>query len=248
MKKRIVITDLTRMQHGNVCICGYDKDHNCVRPIFSSLGISEKSLIQDGKPIIFPFALVEFDFVSPRPQPPHTEDTIFFSGSPQFIQQVSDRQKILIWSLFDDVENLFEQPVLTDVGFSVMDCQGPRSVGTIEPKIIHKIIYEAGPDGVWDFRMAFDDNSDTYFRLKITDLTWHYYCNSFRGTGRDADSIAKEMTNVLKDKTVLIRIGLSRGWAKFPDRCFLQVNGIYTFPDYLDGKIFIDFYEHANLS
>ena len=39
----------------------------------------------------------------------------------------------------------------------------------------------------------------------------------------------------------LKRIGLSRGWAKFPDRCFLQVNGVYTFPDYLQGKTFAEF-------
>lgn len=40
---------------------------------------------------------------------------------------------------------------------------------------------------------------------------------------------------------VYLRIGLARGWKKYPDRCFLQITGVYTFPDYLDGKIFADF-------
>jgi hypothetical protein len=80
------------------------------------------------------------------------------------------------------------------------------------------------------------------FRLKITDLTWHYFCNSLRGQFASADPCAAEMVRMLQDKHVYLRIGLSRGWKKFPERCFLQLNGIYTFPDYLDGKTFADFY------
>ena len=34
---------------------------------------------------------------------------------------------------------------------------------------------------------------------------------------------------------------LARGWQKFPERCYLQITGVYTFPDYLEGKIFTDF-------
>lgn len=241
VKRRLVITDLTRMQHGNVCICGYDKEHACIRPILLN-GIPEKSLVKEGKPVIFPFALVEFDFLSPRPEAPHTEDYFYLSNSPVFIQRVANSQKVLDWSVFETVEDLFEQPVLTDVGFSVMDSQGPRSVGTIRPKTIQNIIYESGPDGTWDYRIEFKDSSDASYRLKITDLTWHYYCNSQRGQFSSPDALAGQMAKMLQDKNVYLRIGLSRGWKKFPDRCFLQLNGIYTFPDYLDGKTFADFY------
>jgi hypothetical protein len=38
-----------------------------------------------------------------------------------------------------------------------------------------------------------------------------------------------------------LRIGLARGWDEQPDRCYLQITGIYTFPDYLAGKTFDDF-------
>ena len=241
MKKRIVITDLTRMQQGHVCFCGYDKEHACIRPILLH-GITEKSLVKDGKPVIFPFALVEFDFLSPRPEPPHTEDYFYISSSTAFVQRVANSQKVLDWSVFETVEDIFEQPVLTDSGFSVMDCQGPRSVGTIRPKSTQKIIYESGLEGTWDYRIEFKDGSGASYRLKITDLTWHYFCNSQRGQFSTAESCAAQMTRMLHDRTVYLRIGLSRGWKKFPDRCFLQVNGIHTFPDYLDGKTFVDFY------
>ena len=34
MKKKLAITDLTRMSRGCVCIAGYDKDGCCFRPTF----------------------------------------------------------------------------------------------------------------------------------------------------------------------------------------------------------------------
>jgi hypothetical protein len=44
---------------------------------------------------------------------------------------------------------------------------------------------------------------------------------------------------------VYLRIGLARHW--HPDheqpknRCYLQITGVYTFPDYLGGRCFADF-------
>jgi hypothetical protein len=37
-------------------------------------------------------------------------------------------------------------------------------------------------------------------------------------------------------------------WQKFPERCYLQITGIYTFPDYLKGRTFIDFRTKDNVS
>jgi hypothetical protein len=45
-----------------------------------------------------------------------------------------------------------------------------------------------------------------------------------------------------------LRIGLTRPWGERGDRCFLQVNGIYSFPDYLDGRSFADFAPAAPLA
>ena len=54
--------------------------------------------------------------------------------------------------------------------------------------------------------------------------------------------IADQMTQLLQSRKVYLRVGLSRGWKKFPDRCYLQINAIYTSPDYLEGKTFFDFF------
>jgi hypothetical protein len=77
--------------------------------------------------------------------------------------------------------------------------------------------------------------------LAITDLTCNYYCAAQRSAQRDPAQIAEALTKTLKSKTVYLRVGLSRGWVKHPGRCFLQLNSIITFPDYLEGKTFADF-------
>ena len=73
------------------------------------------------------------------------------------------------------------------------------------------------------------------------DLTWRYFHDQQRLNGRAPGDIASEMTALLKSKEVLLRIGLARGWEEHPDRCYIQLTGVYTFPDYLEGKTFADF-------
>jgi hypothetical protein len=127
-----------------------------------------------------------------------------------------------------------------------MDGQGARSIGTIQPKTIHKVFYEQGEDDAWNYRLGFYDPSGAYYRLKIVDLTWNYYGDSLRDENTEPARVAEKLTAVLKNKTVYLRVGLARGWMKFPDRCYLQVTGIYTFPDYLQGKTFADLKKLTN--
>jgi hypothetical protein len=239
----LVITDLTRMHRGMVCIAGYDKDLHCIRPILPPPGISEHQLLgPNGKPIIFPFAVIRLDLLDPHPEPPHTEDVYFFSSSPQFVRLAKDPQDLLERILFPDVSAIFEQPIQSDFGFYVREGQGPRSLGAIRPDAIAKVGYEPEPGGgAWDYRLAFTDARGDAYRLKITDLTWQYYCQSLRSEQRDPAKIALELTHLLQTRDVYLRIGLARGWNEFPDRCYLQITGIYTFPDYLEGKTFASF-------
>ena len=242
MITRLVITDLTRMQRGRVCIAGYDQNRRAIRPVLPPPGIPESGLFKDAQPVIFPFALVAFDLLEPHPQPPHTEDVFYLPESPQRIRTVQSREAVLAWSEFPDVQAIFGQPVLAGPGFYVLDCQGERSLGTIRPKKIQQVLYAPGEEtDAWDYRLAFEDALGRAYRLKITDLTWQYYCQSLRGETHDPQRIAAELTQALQERQVYLRIGLARGWAKFPERCFLQINGVYTFPDYLEGKTFADF-------
>jgi hypothetical protein len=248
MKTILAITDLTRMNRGRVCIAGYDREQRCIRPQLPPPGIPESALELNGQAIIYPFAVIELDLLEARPQAPHTEDFNYDPYSVQFVRPVTDRMKVLTWSLHESVAAIFELPILSDFGFYVKSCQGPRSLGTIRPRVIIKVFY--GPDdvkGAWDYRLHFYDGAGVFYRLKIVDLTWHYYCDSLRSSGMEPAEIAAILTESLRTRKVYLRIGLSRGWKEYPDRCFLQVTAIHTFPDYLEGKTFLDLRPHEPL-
>ena len=242
MSKPIVITDVTRMQEGRVCIAGYDQHGNCLRPVLPPPGIHESSLYSHSRPIIFPSAKLEFEFTQPTPQPPHTEDVRYDPASVKFVerQPVERWHKMLTATLSCSVGAIFEQPILTDPGFYVMDGQGPRSLGTIRPSRIIKAVYEQAEDK-WKYRLGFEDGSGAVYWLNVTDLSWRYFHDRQRAAGRAPSEIAAAMTTAVKNSEVYLRVGLARGWDKFPERCYLQLTGIYTFPDYLEGRTFADF-------
>ena len=133
MKTKIVITDLTRMYGRRVCIAGYTAGRECVRPVLPPPGIPENSLFHTGDAIIYPFAVVEMGLMGHVGEPPHTEDQLYDFESVRFIRRVQNRSQVLGWSIFDNVEAIFEQPIQDDLGFYVKSCQGPRSLGTIQP-------------------------------------------------------------------------------------------------------------------
>jgi len=75
MRKKVIMTDLSKIKGSIVCIAGYDyNDRVHVRPVIPYEGINETFLFEGSKLIIKPFAIVEFDFLRHIPNPPHSED------------------------------------------------------------------------------------------------------------------------------------------------------------------------------
>ncbi|MBM3134731.1 MAG: hypothetical protein FJZ89_05460 [Chloroflexi bacterium] len=242
MKRLIVITDVTRMREGRVCVAGYDQDGNCIRPVLPPPGIHERTLYSQGRLIVFPFAVVEYDLLQPVPQPPHTEDYRYDPTSVCFREQLDENRKreLLTKTLFPSVKAVFEVPIYSDIGYYVIEGQGPRSIGTIQPKRMTKAIYEQSLEGTWKYRLGFVDGAGMLYWLTVTDLTWRYYNDHQRKAGRDPAAISRSLTSVLKSRAVYLRVGLTRGWEEFPGRCFIQITGVYTFPDYLEGRTIAD--------
>ncbi len=243
MKKPIVITEVTRMQEGRVCIAGYDQHGHCLRPVLPPPGIHESTLYAGPRPIIFPSAKVEFEFTQPTPQPPHTEDIRYEPASVRLIERQPEERwhKMLQATVSPSVAAIFEQPILTDFGYYILDGQGPRSLGTIKPVCITQVIHELSPENKWQYRLRFEDGAGAPFRLTVTDLAWRYFCDRQRTQGAAPAQIAANLLRILQTSEVYLRVGLARGWDKFPGRCFIQLTGIHTFPDYLQGKTFADF-------
>ena len=242
MKTSLVITDVTRMQEGRVCIAGYTRQGKCIRPVMPPPGIHERTLYSQGRVMVFPFAVVEYDLLQQVPQPPHTEDCRYDPTSVRFVERLDEKRKrvVLDKTLFPDVKTIFEAPVYSDYGYYIMEGQGPRSLGTVRPQQVTHTIHELSPEEKWSYRLVFVDGAGSTYRLTVTDLAWRYYHDHQRQIGQEPKEISSGLTSMLKSSQVYLRIGLARGWEKFPDRCFIQITGVYTFPDYLNGRTFAD--------
>ena len=245
MKRQIAITDLTRMRVPNVCIAGYTKDGACLRPIVPFRGIPEWFLRKDDRLIIRPFAVVEFDFVCPVLEAPHTEDWEIDRFHRRLITaQLPEEKKLRLLekTASDSVAEIFGAKIHSDFGFYVQAGEGERSLGTICPAEITSLVYELKYNGKWDYRIVFKDQGAQTYRLAITDLTYRHYLDYGRiRLNYPLDELVSRLTRAFNQRTTFLRIGLARLWEKFPDRCYLQVTGIYTFPDYLSGRTFTDF-------
>ena len=241
MNQELMITDLTRMSGGHVCVAGYAHDGQAIR--LAAPRLHEMDIAVNGQPIAFPAAVVACDLLDHLPDPPHTEDYSFDPYSLRLVRRLQGAawQAALDRLLFGSVADIFEQPITHDNGYHLQDGTGARSIGTIQPRGIASASYTAGEDGVWNYRLGFYDQAGQFYRLKITDLTWNAYCESLRDPDHAPKDIAARLTQMLKSRRVYLRIGLSRKWVKHPGRWYLQLNGLYTFPDYLDGHTFADF-------
>jgi len=240
MNQELAVTDLTRMSAGFVCVAGYTHGGEPIR--LAAPRLHEVDIAAEGKPIVFPGAVVTCDLLEHLPDPPHTEDHSFDRYSLRLVRRLqgSAWQTVLEHSLFDSASDIFEQPIVHDSGYYIQEGNGARSVGTLQPRGMAQATYAIGEDGTWTYRVGFYDQAGQFYRLKVTDLTWNAYCESLRGPDLEPQAIAARLTQLLKSQRVSLRIGLSRKWAKNPGRCYLQLNGIYTFPDYLEGLTFLD--------
>jgi len=247
LRTSIVITDVTRMRRPNVCIAGYTGYPSfleCVRPVFLSGPIHENRLYYRGTAVIRPFAQVELEFLEKAHEiPPHTEDYMIDSAVlPSGNALLSREERLTLLQTLDDecVEKIFGATLQRDHGFYVKSGEGSRSLGTIRPKQVYNVFCGESPSGRPDYRIRFSNGQHLY-RLKVTDLTFQYYVDRQKQV-KPSEQVSEEVSAVLRSAgSVFFRIGLARGWDKYPDRCYLQITGIYTFPDYLDGKCFADF-------
>jgi len=247
VRKKVLISDLTRMQGNKVCIAGYTgypDSLECVRPMFVSGSVDEDWLCKGSEVVIRPFAEVELDFLErPDVTPPHTEDYIIDRHvMPNGIRLLSERKRLALLESLEDacVREIFGTEIRYGPGHYVKSGTGVRSLGTIRPSWF---TVSCEPwNGKPDYRISFGDGKSTY-RLKVTDLAFQYYINKEKEI-KSHKQVAEETNRLMRSADhVFFRIGLARGWQRYPDRCYLQITGVYTFPDYLGGKCFAHFSE-----
>ena len=107
---------------------------------------------------------------------------------------------------------------------------GQRSLGTIQAARVRALRYQHYPErGRWDYRLRFVDTSGEEFQLAVVDLDFRRRLDALRDGGISPDRVATTTLTALQAQTVYLRIGLARGWEKHPDRCYLQITGVYGF-------------------
>ena len=241
--QEICITDLTRMKEGRVCIAGITRDYKTIRPTTFG-GIYEIGLFRSGRPIIYPFAVVSYTLLNRGNRPaPHTEDWDYHTSSIRLVKTVDmpGRIKILSRMAVSEPEEIFGAPLLRGKGGHYLPVgAGCASLGTLKPHKVLGVMYKSHGEKR-QYRLGFETPSGNAYWLGVTDLAWRYYLDDLVMRGRSLEQVQQQMTTLVKRRPVWLRLGLANPYPKYPDRCHLQINGIYTNPDYLGGRTFADF-------
>lgn len=243
-KKTLLITDVTRMWGDRVCVAGIDSDGNSIRPIFVEGHITENWLYTDNQVLIYPFSWVAFKFLKHRPDNPHSEDWLI---DPEFKNKIdiasqSDKRRLLKKFADKNVASIFGAEIRHNPGSYIREGEGNRSLGTVKVNVID-FFYGINDFGRWDYRITFVDDAEQEYSLRVTDLSFRYYCDFMKDKEKiGPDKISKQLKKHMSSSLTFLRIGLARpNWDQHPHCCFLQITGVYTFPDYLEGRSFADF-------
>jgi len=225
-----VVTDLTRFNNRDqVCTALIDVETGrCVRP----LPYFPYSLMRQHR--VLPGAIFGGNFTPRAVRPaPHVEDCDY-----QGLQLVRPATRdeffdVLTRSAHPDVANGFEfqfdqeyQKVLPPT------YRGPRSIITIpvSPREI-EIVQDRYDET--KIKIHFADASGRSFRyMPITDLGFSDYARAHH----EAGELAGLNAHVSNSDQVYLRVGLSRSY-RAPNETegfWMQVNGVYTFPEKLD--------------
>ena len=242
MIKRLRITDVTRMSAPRVCVAGYDEHNQCVRPILRNAPIDESDLECPGG-LIAPFAEVEYDLTPAPGTPPHVEDSIYNPAGVRWLRWLteSERHALLRATCWPRVDDAFGAPLVNISSHFVRMGSGARSLVTIQVRGA-PYVQLLTREGKQKARLHFRDSTNRLYDLPITDLTWLYFAAvQGRFAGADATTLEPHLNRLLNKEVIFVRLGLTREYPAGSHQCWLQVNGIYTFPDYLDGDTFADY-------
>jgi len=240
------------MTPSTVCVAGYVRrgdDYECVRPVFHR-GLIEESWLYSTSTIVDPFSIIVLDFHEAESDPPHIEDWTVAREIVGFdlIFSPEQRRAFLtskipldrsVASIFDDKHLQVET-----WGAWVPTRSFCRSLGTVQGFDV-KVFLDVRVDPLprLQYKIQFSDDDRTTHRLPFTDLAAQRYCQSLmREHDLAPNDAAKHMAYQLnRASSVFIRIGLARPRAPYLNRCSVLVTGIYSFPDYLDGRTHADF-------
>ena len=223
----IIVTDLTRFAKDDlVCIAGIDvKSKQCIRP----LPYIQKDVCKKLK--ILPGAILAANFTKPpKVNKPHTEDMHYDKLSFKGPCTSDEFESILKSSLYPSINEGFDGKV--PAGAKVIPPESPssRSIITLKLKPTQIEIVRNAFDAKNLRLNILDNDGRKYSYLSITDLGFH---SSFISKKTNPDELNEYVRG---QKKLYVRIGLSRQYRNLKDGrdgFWIQVNGIYIFPEFM---------------
>ncbi|MGH2615376.1 MAG: dual OB domain-containing protein [Thermomicrobiales bacterium] len=237
-RRQMIVTDITRMEGDRVCVGGYLDDGTAIRPVAGRTGPDERWLRSARDAPVVPFAVLELQVnrAPKRLAAPHTEDRTIPGKGHRVLRVLPDAERIALLerSLSPSVRAIFAAEVHADSngqwGRYVRSGEGSRSLGTIRAGRIQSVHYRFYAERKrWDYRLRFVDEAGEVFQLAVVDLAFRGRLDRLRDAGATPEVAARATHEALQSQSVLLRIGLARGWERHPDRCYLQITGVYGF-------------------
>lgn len=227
-RKQIIITGITRMNLGHICVSGIDpQTWRFVRPLFRT-GLTRDFVLDGATQVVNHFNLVELELTNYQPgHVYHTEDwMINESFAPKLIRHLSD----------SEIANVMNRMAVSNLNQAMR----PQDKSLFIVKV-RKIwaIWDEVSYGKFKVRMTFmDDAGVLHDKIPVTDLLTLAFVKYQKSRGNDNYS-AELMSAFNANTQRYIRIGLTR---PFRDKCWKQVTAIITIPDLFNGSSF-SFYE-----
>jgi len=226
-------------------MAGIDQRNQCIRPVLPN-GVRKDHLYIANKLVIRPRAKVKFDFYRVPLEPPHIEDLGFDVNLVVYEGSCTDAEweQVLQGSSFGAVGDIYDG--LLQEHRWVEPGANTRSLGTLSQA--HNATVQLPEwSGRLRYRLSFKDSTGSlYDKIPISDLAFRELVYAeVKKRNRSPENLAQELANRFTSaKRLYLRLGLARPWTN-PNTgkagCWMQVTGIYTFPDYLKGKSFADF-------
>lgn len=226
--KTYILTDLTRFKKGNphVCVAVIDPiNGQCLRPMPYLTGEACAKLdIQPGGKIVGELTLKRNNLR------PHVEDASYGKlkfGGPSTASE------------FRDVLEMTLSPSISE-GFGVSFVERQKHIPDETPALKSILTIKVQPNQIrihedrfspGKIKLSFQDSSGQQFQyLSITDRGFFDFAEKHQ---KDSE-LAKVQRLISSQEEVYLRVGLSRSFEAADGRkgCWLQVNGIYSFPEY----------------
>jgi hypothetical protein len=221
---KVLITDLT--EYGSQrCVAGWDLDRKImIRPEPSPAAFWEQDVCGDGK--IFQLGnIVDFKAEIPNPKTklPHLNEDRVVSGQLTLTKSLSDEdfKSALRASHPVNREQAFGAPVKIDNNKAYLEVgtNSPSLIGVSIKKNQIRFTSDSFGDNPPKPRCIISRRDGKSINLSIASAELR---TKFRAGG------VRELNNSFGDTDdLIIRLGCARGFGNYPNRCYMQVNGIF---------------------